>query len=682
MFDIDVSRNIVRIQIHNAVILMDGVASGRKPMQLICGPSGFGKTAIAMKRFKAHGIVPPRPDGLELKPWQRLLIDARPTQAISLVRVLYQCVQANAAALLLDDPGPLAHNEECLDVLKTSFGAQRTVMLETPQIVQNEIWRLSAHPSYNAAIPPPNFRTGDLRFLWLSNTDFLDPKLRKKLAEHFDALVARGLNPHRISDDAEHDNQALFEYVLWLVTVKNLLRNLGYPYGVSRRAVNFYVENANRLHDLSPRRMELLASLFREDLPSETLEVELANHLSATDLRPKLKVRSSGLLWPGEPFNTGRLEEPEKPQPPPKHQKPPQKKPAAEPPQPGGDAATQVEPIILVDPPQGDVTALTREVDGRQLVCVQGDIESPTELPETPSVAVEPVADPDPAALQAEITALLARLKQYESSPAPPGGRYWRVPPDVYAKLDDEFHFTYDPCPFPRTDGYDALTAEWGAVNLVNPPFKQDDALGGRATTAFARKSVEQQTKGKTTVFLAPTNAYVNVLLAAGAEVRPLGRVRWLEVDTGEPWKSPNNISAFILRGHEQPIVPELQDRQPREPASPEPPIGEPIAAPDVITFSTTRARVPLDGLNLSEQVGLKIEDTYGLKGFRGRTNPTKGPAIIQTATARIRRRAFFHLHSDLAAETVEKLREKPREFWLDCATIDDVLRRLDEPPP
>jgi hypothetical protein len=86
-----------------------------------------------------------------------------------------------------------------------------------------------------------------------------------------------------------------------------------------------------------------------------------------------------------------------------------------------------------------------------------------------------------------------------------------------------------------------------------------------------------------------------------------------------------------------------------------------------VTTFSTTRHRVPLDGLNLSEQVGLKIEDSYGLKGFRGRTNPTKGPAIIQTATALIRRRAFFHLHSDLPAETVDKLREKPREFWLDC---------------
>jgi hypothetical protein len=109
---IDASHNIVREQTDHATVLMDAVASGRKAMQLICSPSGFGKTTIAMKRFKAHGIVPPRPDGLELKPSQRLLTDARPTKAISLVRVSFQCSQTNAAVLLLDDPGGIAHDED------------------------------------------------------------------------------------------------------------------------------------------------------------------------------------------------------------------------------------------------------------------------------------------------------------------------------------------------------------------------------------------------------------------------------------------------------------------------------------------------------------------------------------------------------------------------------------------
>ena len=127
---------------------------------------------------------------------------------------------------------------------------------------------------------------------------------------------------------------------------------------------------------------------------------------------------------------------------------------------------------------------MTREVDGRQLVSVP--IGSEPSVPPEP-IVVEPVADPDPVALQEEIAALLARLAQFESNDrSARGGRYWRVPPDVYAKLDAEFHFTHDPCPHPRPEGYDALAAEWGAVNIVNPPFKQDDALSGRATTAFA----------------------------------------------------------------------------------------------------------------------------------------------------------------------------------------------------
>ena len=118
MFDIDVTHNIVREQADHATVLMDGVASGRKPMQLICSPSGFAKTTIAMKRFRAHGIVPPRSDGFALKPWQRLVLEARPTDAIVLVRKLFECVQTNAAVLLFDDPGKIAHDEDSLDVLK------------------------------------------------------------------------------------------------------------------------------------------------------------------------------------------------------------------------------------------------------------------------------------------------------------------------------------------------------------------------------------------------------------------------------------------------------------------------------------------------------------------------------------------------------------------------------------
>ena len=36
---------------------------------------------------------------------------------------------------------------------------------------------------------------------------------------------------------------------------------------------------------------------------------------------------------------------------------------------------------------------------------------------------------------------------------------------------------------------------------------------------------------------------------AAGAEIRSLGRVRWREVESGEPMPGPSPICAFVLRG-------------------------------------------------------------------------------------------------------------------------------------
>jgi hypothetical protein len=51
------------------------------------------------------------------------------------------------------------------------------------------------------------------------------------------------------------------------------------------------------------------------------------------------------------------------------------------------------------------------------------------------------------------------------------GKHYWLTPPDLYARLDTEFKFDFDPCPFPLPAGFDGLTCEWGCSNYVNPPF-------------------------------------------------------------------------------------------------------------------------------------------------------------------------------------------------------------------
>jgi hypothetical protein len=132
----------------------------------------------------------------------------------------------------------------------------------------------------------------------------------EKLGDHFAALIARGLNPFWVRDDREHDHCDLFLYVIWQATEGNLLRGLGYKYQVSRQAVNYYVTHSDRLLDLCPRRLELIARAFAAKQPAAALEAQLTSMLSKDSIRPRLKVDQSWvtvpggtLLWPEQPFS-------------------------------------------------------------------------------------------------------------------------------------------------------------------------------------------------------------------------------------------------------------------------------------------------------------------------------------------------------------------------------------------
>ena len=61
--------------------------------------------------------------------------------------------------------------------------------------------------------------------------------------------------------------------------------------------------------------------------------------------------------------------------------------------------------------------------------------------------------------------------------------------------------------------------------NEVNPNFRAEDGLHGRGMTAPIRKAIAEQQKGKTSVLFLPVHEFINILLEAGAELRPLGRV-------------------------------------------------------------------------------------------------------------------------------------------------------------
>jgi hypothetical protein len=148
------------------------------------------------------------------------------------------------------------------------------------------------------------------------------------------------------------------------------------------------------------------------------------------------------------------------------------------------------------------------------------------------------------------------------------GKHYWLTPPDLYAALyaalDAEFHFDFDPCPYPLPDGFDGLTCDWGQSNYVNPPFGSILHEGRmKGATAWVRKAIAEHRKGKTVVLVYPIDKWVLMLLAEGqvnqdrakmyglpySEVRNLGDVKWLAIEDGSAGNGTGrHIACFVLR--------------------------------------------------------------------------------------------------------------------------------------
>jgi ATP-dependent DNA ligase len=66
---------------------------------------------------------------------------------------------------------------------------------------------------------------------------------------------------------------------------------------------------------------------------------------------------------------------------------------------------------------------------------------------------------------------------------------------------------------------------------------------------ARVRNGFVPASRRRTSVLTLPLYNCLNMLLEAGAEFRPAGRVRWLEVETGEPWSGGVATVIAILRG-------------------------------------------------------------------------------------------------------------------------------------
>ncbi len=149
---------------------------------------------------------------------------------------------------------------------------------------------------------------------------------------------------------------------------------------------------------------------------------------------------------------------------------------------------------------------------------------------------------------------------KFHSGNSDDGKHYWLTPPALMDSMQLEFNFDFDPCPYPKPDDFDGLTCEWGQSNYVNPPFgsiihqgPNDKKPKLKGPTAWARKAIEENKKGKQVVFVFPLPKWILMLIEAGAEIRNLGDVKWLATEDGSAGNGTGrHIAQFVLKANKR----------------------------------------------------------------------------------------------------------------------------------
>lgn len=139
------------------------------------------------------------------------------------------------------------------------------------------------------------------------------------------------------------------------------------------------------------------------------------------------------------------------------------------------------------------------------------------------------------------------RLNKFHAGNGDDGKHYWLTPPEVYDPLNAEFGFNFDPCPYPLPAGFDGLSCEWGSRSYANIPFGSIIHQGKKkGPTAWMRKAIEENKKGKTVVLLYPVDKWILMMLKAGAEVRNMGDIRWLATEDRKPGYQPHRHAKLV----------------------------------------------------------------------------------------------------------------------------------------
>jgi hypothetical protein len=108
----------------------------------------------------------------------------------------------------------------------------------------------------------------------------------------------------------------------------------------------------------------------------------------------------------------------------------------------------------------------------------------------------------------------------------------WATPIDFYQKLNQEFNFDFDPCPYQHDlQKWNGLTIDWKERNFINPPYSRE------LKEKFVQKAIEESKKGKLCVMLLPvstsTRLFHEWILPNQKEIRFIkGRLKFSGVNT------------------------------------------------------------------------------------------------------------------------------------------------------
>ena len=130
----------------------------------------------------------------------------------------------------------------------------------------------------------------------------------------------------------------------------------------------------------------------------------------------------------------------------------------------------------------------------------------------------------------------------------------WATPKEFYDKLNEEFNFDFDPCPYCEGEVIDGLSIEWGNSNFINPPYSQ------KIKEEFVKKGIEEMRKGKVCVFLIPvstsTKLFHKYIKPNATEIDFIeGRIKFGKLDANGNFYLPLNAKGKTQSGTKDSMV-------------------------------------------------------------------------------------------------------------------------------